>query len=317
MVFLFQVYREQPRSVDGRTEDLRLGIYRYTTSALLLIAEDQGLFARKGLDVSNKHYEYGVLAIKDLLSGNIDIAAATDSVAAWSILRGYDLKILAAVASADLLRLVGRTDRGIRHWSDLKGKKVGLTKGTVSEFFFDRALTFNKLTRDDVDLIHLDSPAIVDSITKGEVDAVVVWSPLDEQAQQGLEHKAVSWSVQYGQDYYWVLLCKSELLQQRPQAIERLFAALALAEDLMASNQAEAQQIVARQQAGSQGPVDKMWPYHKLRVSLDQQMLVAMEDAARWHILRGYSKGKTPNFLNFIYFDGLEAAKPGTVSIVH
>ena len=128
----------------------------------------------------------------------------------------------------------------------------------------------------------------------------------------------VSWSVQYGQDYYWLLLCKSELPRKRPQVIERMLAALALSEKIVTSNPAEAQRIIERRRADHQPSVDKKWPYHNLKVSLDQQLLVAMEDAARWSIAKGLiSKGKTPNFLNFIYFDGLRAIKPEAISIIH
>ena len=317
MVFIWS-HREHERKFDGPGEKLTLGIYRYTVSALMLIAQDQGFFARKGLDVTNKHYEYGVLSIKDVLEDRIDIAAATDSVVAWNILQGKDLKILTSVDAGDLIRLVARNDRGIRQWSDLKGKKVGLTVGTVTEFFLDRALTFNQLSRDDIEIVNLSPLNTVDSFREGSVDAIVVWSPLDELAEKELGGKVVSWSVQYGQDYYWLLICKSELIRNRPQAIERLFAALALSENFIASNRVEAQRIVERLQANPQPlSVDKAWPNHNLKVSLDQQLVVAMEDAARWFVSRGYSKGKTPNFLNFIYFEGLEAVKPGAVSIIH
>lgn len=308
---------EQPRKFDAPPEKRTLGIYRYTTSGLILIAEDQGFFAQQGLDVTNKHYEYGVLAVRGVLAGNINIAAAADSVVAWNILRGEDLEILAAIDSAVLVRLVARADRGIRQWSDLKSKKSGLTAGTVTDFLLDRALTFNKLSRDDIELVHLEPLKSADALNNNDVDAVVVWSPLDERAREELGGNVVSWSVQYGQDYYWVLVCKNELPRKRPQAAERLLAALVLSEKLLASDQAECRQIVSRRRADHQRSVDKAWPYHNLRVSLCQKMVLAMEDAARWLSLKGSSKGKTSNSLNFIYFDGLETVKPVAVSVIH
>ena len=317
MVFVW-IHREGERKFDGPVEKLTLGICRYTVSGLMLIAQDQRFFARKGLDVIDKHYEYGALAVEDLLLGKIDIAAATDSVVAWSILQGNDLKILTSVDACDLIRLVARNDRAIRQWSDLKGKKVGLTMGTVSEFFLDRALTFNKLSREDIEMVNLSPLNTAEALKEDRVDAIVVWSPLDEHAEKELGSNVVSWSVQCGQDYYWLLVCKSEVLRNRFQAIERLLAALVLSENFIASNRIEAQRIVERMQANPPPlSVDKGWSKHDLKVSLDQQMVVAMEDAARWFVSRGYFKGKTPNFLNFIYFDGVEAVKPGVVSIIH
>lgn len=315
---LVWVIREQPRKFNGPVEKLSLGIYRSTLSGLLLIAEDQGFFTQKGLNATNKHYEYGLLAIKDLLEGNLDIAVATDSVVAWQILAGADLRILAAVNAGDLIRMVARTDKGIRQWSDLKGKKVGLTIGTVSELFLDRALTFNNLSREDIELVNVDSPAIVDTIKTGRVDAIVVWSPLDDQAESVLGANAVSWSVQYGQKYYWLLVCKSDLLTKRPHIIERLLAALALSENLVASNQGEAQRIVVEQANLEQSFLDRTWYKHNLKLSLDQQMVMAMEDAARWRISKGrISNTRVPNFLNVIYLDGLRAVRPEAISIIH
>jgi len=312
------ISREQPRKFDGSVEKLSLGIYRSTLSGLLLIAEDQGFFVQKGLDVTTNHYEYGLLAIKDLLAGNIDIASATDSVVAWQILAGADLKILAAVNDGDFIRMVARTDKGIRQWSDLKGKRVGLTMGTISELFLDRALTFNNLSREDIELVHVDSPAIVAAIKKGEVDAIVVWSPLDDEAELGLGASAVSWSVQYGQKYYWLLVCKSELIEKRLHIIERLVAALAQSENLVASNQAEAQRIIVQQANLEQSFLDRTWYKYNLKLSLDQQMVMAMEDAARWRIFRGrISNTRVPNFLDVIYIGGLRAVRPEAISIIH
>jgi NitT/TauT family transport system substrate-binding protein len=310
--------REQPRKFDGPVEKLTLGSYHMIYAALILVAEDRGFFARQGLDVVNKHYDYGILAIEDLLAGKIDIAVAADPAVAWSILRKKDLKILAAIASSDILRLVARTDGGIRGWSDLKGKRVGLTTGTVSEFFLDRALTFNKLSRDDVELVHLEPVNSVDALKNKDVDAIAVWSPLDERAKERLGPDSVSWSLQYGQDYYQVLLCKSELPKKRPQAIQRLLTAVSLSENFVASNQAESKRIIAQRQGESPEIIDKMWPNHNFSLSLDQQMLLAMEDATRWRILKDrISNTKPPNFLEFMYLDGLRAVKPEAISIIH
>ena len=43
-----------------------------------------------------------------------------------------------------------------------------------------------------------------------------------------------------------------------------------------------------------------------------------MEGGARWRIKNGLTKGTTtPNYLNFMYFDGPGAVKPEAVTILH
>lgn len=311
------LYRGASRQLAAPAERLTLGTYHQIYTCLILVAEDQGFFARQGLDVINKHYDYGVLAIRDLLAGNVDVAVAADVAVAWNVLRGEDIRVLDTIDSADILRLVARTDRGIRKWRDWVGKKVGLTTGTVTEFFLDAALTFNELSRDDVELVHLEPSRSVEALKNDEVDAIVVWSPLHESAHEELGPGVMSWSVQYGQDYRQVLVCKSELPRKRPRAVEGLLAALAYSEDFVASNQGEAKRIVAKRQGEHPREIDRMWHSHNFRLSLDQQLVLAMEDAAKWQVLKGSVKEKIPNFLNFIYPDGLKAAKPEAVSVIH
>ena len=51
--------------------------------------------------------------------------------------------------------------------------------------------------------------------------------------------------------------------------------------------------------------------------SLDQSLITAMEDEARWMIKNNLTTEKqVPDFLNYIYVDGLKAVKPGAVNII-
>ena len=52
-------------------------------------------------------------------------------------------------------------------------------------------------------------------------------------------------------------------------------------------------------------------------VSLEQQLLLTLEDEARWTISEGLAdKKEVPNYLDFIYLEGLEAVKPEAVTIL-
>ncbi len=59
------------------------------------------------------------------------------------------------------------------------------------------------------------------------------------------------------------------------------------------------------------------WSNFKHSVALDQELLISMEDKARWVIENKLTDAKkVPNYLNFIYFDALEAVKPERISII-
>ena len=54
-----------------------------------------------------------------------------------------------------------------------------------------------------------------------------------------------------------------------------------------------------------------IWPRYQFSLSLDQSLITAMEDEARWMIKNNLTSEKqVPDFLNYIYVDGLKAVKP-------
>ena len=50
---------------------------------------------------------------------------------------------------------------------------------------------------------------------------------------------------------------------------------------------------------------------------LDQSLILAMEDEARWMITNNLtSETQTPDFLDYIYEDGLKTIKPNALNII-
>ena len=62
--------------------------------------------------------------------------------------------------------------------SDLKGKRIGLPRQTSAEFYLGRYLQLNGINLDDVTLIDLKPTQVEESLTKGDVDAVLDLGPL-------------------------------------------------------------------------------------------------------------------------------------------
>ena len=93
--------------------------------------------------------------------------------------------------------------------------------------------------------------------------------------------------------------------------------ALVEAEKFMRQNPAEAQQIVADVSGMDREALQRQWPDNTFRVTLDQSLLLALEDESRWAIKGGLTKEtKVPNYLDFIYLDGLASVKPKAVKIL-
>ena len=60
-----------------------------------------------------------------------------------------------------------------------------------------------------------------------------------------------------------------------------------------------------------------IWPEHQFSLSLDQSLVLAMEDEGRWMINNNLTGEKTiPDFRNYIYESGLLEIKPESVNII-
>ncbi|MGE5838514.1 MAG: nitrate ABC transporter substrate-binding protein, partial [Deltaproteobacteria bacterium] len=63
--------------------------------------------------------------------------------------------------------------------------------------------------------------------------------------------------------------------------------------------------------------VEIIWPRYQFALSLDQSLITAMEAEARWMIKNNLTNQRqVPDFLKYIYEDGLKAAKPEAVTII-
>ena len=97
-----------------------------------------------------------------------------------------------------------------------------------------------------------------------------------------------------------------------------MLLALVKAEEYVRARPADAKKIVAEFSRIDKMIVDGVWPDEIFDVTLDQSLLLAMEDESQWAIKnRLVSQTKMPNYLDFIYRNGLESVEPKAVRILH
>jgi NitT/TauT family transport system substrate-binding protein len=297
-------------------DKITLGTLSTELSSLIWVAKNKGYFAEQGLDVNIKLYESGLAAFNDMMAGNVEFATADEFVAVRHILEGSDFRIISSIDEAGDVKLVSRKDHGITKVTDLKGKRIGLVQGTIAEVYLDLLLLLQEISPQDVRTVNLSPSEQLRSITKGEIDAVIIWEPAATKVENELGSNAMIWDGFGGQEYYWLLLAKDETIKRRPLAVQRLLRALISAENFILTQTSVAQSIVA-QHSGSQG-TQSLSKYHTFSARLDRPLIVAMEAQARR--IKSKSPGGQsdfPDFLDFIYFDALEAVKPEGVRIIH
>ena len=60
-----------------------------------------------------------------------------------------------------------------------------------------------------------------------------------------------------------------------------------------------------------------VWSDYRYSVTLDQSFILLMQDEARWLINNNLTTATSvPNFLNYVYVDGLKSVSPESVNII-
>jgi len=307
--------QEQPEKYTGPVEKITVAAAEYLTGALIYVAEDQGFFEENGLDVTIKGYASGKACADALIAGEADISTSADFVFVSNSYDYTDLRVLGTVATAQVKELIARKDKNITTIDDLAGKKIGVTRKSGAKFLFGVFLTLNALSYEDVELVDLRPPEIVEAISNGDIDAGFTWDPYTYNIKKELGDNAISWFG--GEDFYFVLLTKEDWIESNPAAAERFIKSVLEAEDYIKDNSEEAKEFVKNRFDYESDYIDYSWPQQEFVVTLEQAMLITFEDQARWRIKNKLTEAtEILNYLNYIYMDALEAVKPEAIGII-
>lgn len=306
-----------PPMYTGQVESIRVGaIAEYST--LIRVAEQQGFFKNNGLDVTVTEYTSGAPAFKGLLNDEVDITSAADFVGVRNSFETKDFMILASTfESLHAFELVARKDRDVNVPADLKGKKIGLTKKTMGEFFLGTFLNGHNLSlNDDVILVNGEPAELASAINNGAVDAVVTFNPHSYAIAQKLGTNASVFNIQNNKYLYGLIYSKPSFTKERPDTARRFLQALVEAEQFIASHPSEAENFFAKQFQYSPDYIKSVISQVHFVTSLSQSLLIGMENEAQWAIESKLTdKTIVPNYIDFIYADALRKVKLDAVTV--
>jgi NitT/TauT family transport system substrate-binding protein len=316
VALLPQLNKASELKYTGPVEDISTGLIG-EYAALILIAQDQGYFKEYGLDVTITEYVSGPEALTALFEGKVDTAMGSDFAGVRNSFNGEDLKIIGTLSKSEAFFVISRKDRGIERMSDLVGKKVGITRKTVGEFYLGQFLTLNNVPQADITTVDMPQAELVEALAEGKIDSAVLFEPNAYKALNRLGDQAINWSVQSGQSIYSLLYSTGTFVKANAPAIERYMKAVVAAEQFVKAENEKARQIVAARLGYDEAYINYIWPRFVFETSLEQELLLNMDDEARWAIANKLTTATTqPNYLRMLHLGGLQAAKPEAITIV-
>jgi putative hydroxymethylpyrimidine transport system substrate-binding protein len=138
----------------------------------LIVAKQEGFFARAGLDVELISPSDPNDATKLTAAKQADIGISYEPSLHIQVDQGLPLVRIGTLIATPLNCLLVRADSGIDKIEDLKGKKIGYSVGGLEDGLVGTILRSHGLAPSDVSLINVNfslSPALI----SGQVDAVI------------------------------------------------------------------------------------------------------------------------------------------------
>jgi NitT/TauT family transport system substrate-binding protein len=139
-----------------------------------------------GIKVEEKIFAKGLDVMQAIIAGELDVGATASEAAISGRANKIPIYVVAGFASGGA-RLVARPDSGIKSVKDLKGKKVGVTRGGIQEVLLAAELSKNGLTwadapGKDVQIIYLSYPDLNQALLGKNLDAIMQTEPQSSQA---------------------------------------------------------------------------------------------------------------------------------------
>ncbi|HBF39029.1 MAG TPA: hypothetical protein DDW50_17140 [Firmicutes bacterium] len=163
----------------------------------ILAAEKQGYFKQENLEVEMVKFLSGPPALAAMISGDIDIGYL--GVGAH-IFGPKGQCVMLTMDSTDLSSEIMVTKKsGIKSIKDLKGKTIGITKGTTSELFLSLALKRAKIDPSKVNIVNMDAAGKVAAFMSNKIDGISIESPYTDQIRKNDPDNTVT--IQTSKDF--------------------------------------------------------------------------------------------------------------------
>lgn len=282
------------------------------------LALDEGLFRKGGIAATIRTYGDGRSAMDAFLSGACTMATVGEPPIVKQSFDRDDFVIIASLVSSDnATKILARRESGIRSPADLRGKRIGVRKGTISHFFFDVFLRKYGLQPSDTTVRFMELKDMPSALAAGEIDA---YSSSDLYYLEGtrlLGERGVTFSEPGLCFNAANLVIRKDYLAAHPGQVRGFLAALLQAEAYAATHPEQALRLVSAEQKIPVKDLELILRDAHNALTLSRQLLLSLEDHARWMADSKGGKVAIPNYLNFIDPAPLRGLKPDAVSLSH
>jgi ABC-type nitrate/sulfonate/bicarbonate transport system substrate-binding protein len=294
-----------------------IAVSKTPLSTPFYVAKSINAFDDTCVNVEYEEVIGGKVAFDKVVSGKVDFATTSDSVIAFQSLTKHSFVTHTMFVQSDNdVKLITRSSDNIQSVLDLKGKKVGVTRSTASEYLLSTLLAIKGLTMDHVELHHYKPEPLIQGFRNGEVDAIVSWEPFVFELLQLVDDKIKIHDTKSLSTLSFNLISKladNQLVEKAKCVIQGLHTAI----NYIASHPAASKKIVIEELNLSPAFIDWVWTDYIFKLGLNQSLILNIKSQATWAIetqMRDYRE--VPNSESFVDSRALLQVEPGAVNLL-
>ncbi|MEO7015163.1 MAG: ABC transporter substrate-binding protein [Leifsonia sp.] len=264
------------------------------------VAEVNGYFTSEGLTVKVIDFSTGVQALQALAAGQVDVTTTADVPVSAILASSKNMKIIADGSRWNGSVIVGSAKAGIKTAADLAGKKVGTPLGTSAAYF---GSSFLKQSGVDAELVNVAPSAIVTAMQQGNVPAVSIFQPFQQQVIAALGRDAVVLKPAAGtyvqQSLY---LASTAAVKSKAAALKSFEVALNKASKDLSNRTGSSVSAVAQATQLSPALVKTILPEFDYSIELPSDLPSGLTSLGRWAKTAGNlpSSATLPKYETFI-----------------
>lgn len=276
------------------------------------VAKEAALFEKNGLDVTINTGPSGSAMIPFLINNQVQAAYGSDL--AGVINHQVDRNIVAVADGTYLVKWLSVVGRNVATFEDLKGKKVGIAKGTGSEIFWDRVLEKRHMKAEDFTLVNVEAPEMLAATERGDIDGFAVWEPWPTRTLQTVKGTKILQDAEGIYNNINFVYMNRGWIEQNKDTAERFMRALVDANDMIGKDRPAAAKLVAK--------------FLKMPLALATELMPKVEYDMDWRPrsiesiqiseaqLAKQGKLKAPlDYQEYVYLDLVKKARLGNVTV--
>jgi NitT/TauT family transport system substrate-binding protein len=230
-------------------ETVRIGLptKTYYPTIIAETAQRQGLFAKEGIKAELTIYRSGSETFEAMAAGAADLQLNSAALVAAGRRKGVQVKAVAGAALGYYgWYLMVKADSKITQIAELEGKKVGITAaGSASDVLGRWTMQDRKVKYTTVPL---GGGGLVPNMLTGNVDAVVLYSPLSFKIMQEKQGRSLmDFGAEVKPHLSGLWIAPDKFIKEKPHLVQKvvnaLFGAVVFLQDK--ANRAEAVKLIA------------------------------------------------------------------------